>query len=300
MRSSSQISPFTPNQLWVRRLAALFFVMLSAALTQSGFSAQDSVVDSANELPATGQAATNAAPAVTAEKGIPSSPWEVALAMGLPFTAAFVVASVIALWSAIERLVVLRQRRVIPKAFVARFLMHLRTGRLDKAEAIAVCQQNQSPIADVFLHGVRKWGKPSVEVEQAVIDGGERQVSLLKKRLRVLNGISTITPLIGLLGTVIGMIQAFNDIATVDAMGKTQQLARGISMALLTTAVGLLIAIPALTAYMYLAGKVDALVMEMDRYGQELIQMISAEGLRDRAVSGPESKSEKAVPAVST
>jgi biopolymer transport protein ExbB len=83
-------------------------------------------------------------------------------------------------------------------------------------------------------------------------------------------------------------------------MGKTQQLARGISTALLTTAVGLLIAIPALTAYMYLAGKVDALVMEMDRYGQELIQMISAEGLRDRAVSGPESKSEKAVPAVST
>jgi biopolymer transport protein ExbB len=300
LRSSSQISPFTPNQLWVRHLAALFFVMLSAGLMQSGFSAQDSVVDSANELPATGQAATNAAPAATAEKGIPSSPWEVALAMGLPFTAAFVVASVIALWSAIERLVVLRQRRVIPKAFVARFLMHLRTGRLDKAEAIAVCQQNQSPIADVFLHGVRKWGKPSVEVEQAVIDGGERQVSLLKKRLRVLNGISTITPLIGLLGTVIGMIQAFNDIATVDAMGKTQQLARGISMALLTTAVGLLIAIPALTAYMYLAGKVDALVMEMDRYGQELIQMISAEGLRDRAVSGPESKSEKAVPAVST
>ena len=68
-------------------------------------------------------------------------------------------------------------------------------------------------MADVFLHGVRKWGKPSVEIEQAVIDGGERQISQLKKRLRVLNGVATLSPLIGLLGTVIGMIQAFNDIA---------------------------------------------------------------------------------------
>lgn len=220
--------------------------------------------------------------------GIPSSPWEIALAMGIPFTAAFIAASVIAMWSAIERLVMLRQRRVIPRAFVDRFLMHIRTGRMEKPEALTVCQQNQSPIADVFMHGVRKWGKPSVEIEQAVIDGGERQVSILKKRLRVLNGIATVTPLIGLLGTVIGMIQAFNDIATADAMGQTQQLARGISMALLTTAVGLLIAIPALTAYMYLAGRIDALVMEMDRLGQELIHMISAEGLRDRVAASPD------------
>lgn len=220
--------------------------------------------------------------------GIPSSPWEIAQAMGIPFTAAFIAASVIAMWSAIERLVMLRQRRVIPRAFVDRFLMHIRTGRMEKPEALTVCQQNQSPIADVFMHGVRKWGKPSVEIEQAVIDGGERQVSILKKRLRVLNGIATVTPLIGLLGTVIGMIQAFNDIATADAMGQSQQLARGISMALLTTAVGLLIAIPALTAYMYLAGRIDALVMEMDRLGQELIHMISAEGLRDRVVTSPD------------
>lgn len=215
--------------------------------------------------------------------GIPTDPLGIADAMGRPFTAAFIVASVIAVWSVIERLVILRRRRVIPKAFVDRFLMHLRAGRMDKSDAIGICQQNQSPVAEVFLHGVRKWGRPSVEVEQAVIDGGERQVTQLKKGLRVLNGVSTLSPLVGLLGTVVGMIRSFNDIATAGAMGQTQTLANGIALALLTTAVGLMIAIPAMAAYLYLAGRIDSIVMEIDRLGQELVNLISAEALRERA-----------------
>ncbi len=216
--------------------------------------------------------------------GIPTDPMGIADAMGRPFSAAFIIASVIGVWSVIERLVVLRRRRVIPRAFVDRFLMHLRAGRMDKAEALAVCQQNQSPMAEIFMHGVRKWGRPSVELEQAVIDGGERQVTQLKKGLRVLNGVSTLSPLIGLLGTVVGMIKSFNDIATAGAMGQTQTLANGIALALLTTAVGLIIAIPAMAAYLYLAGRIDSIVMEMDRLGQELVHLISAEALRERAV----------------
>lgn len=153
-------------------------------------------------------------------------------------------------------------------------------------------------MSDVFLHGVRKWGKPSVEIEQAVIDGGERQISQLKTRLRVLNGVATLCPLVGLLGTVIGMIQAFNDIAQSNAMGQAEQLARGIAMALLTTATGLFIAIPALTAYMYLAGRIDSLVMEMDRLGQELVHLISAEALRERVPGVVET--EPAVPVAAT
>lgn len=219
--------------------------------------------------------------------GIPTDPFGIAEAMGKPFTAAFIIASIIGVWSVIERLVVLRRRRVIPRAFVDRFLMHLRAGRMDKQDAIAVCQQNPSPMADIFLHGVRKWGRPSVEVEQAVMDGGERQVAQLKRGLRVLNGVSTLSPLIGLLGTVVGMIQSFNDIATAGAMGQTQTLAIGIALALLTTAVGLFIAIPAMAAYLYLAGRIDSIVMEMDRLGQELINLISAEALRERVVPAP-------------
>jgi biopolymer transport protein ExbB len=205
-------------------------------------------------------------------------------AMGRSFTVAFIIASVIGVWSVIERLVVLRRRRVIPRGFVERFLMHLRAGRLDKAEALKVCQQNMSPMADIFIHGLRKWGRPSTEVEQAVTDGGERQVTQLKKGLRVLNGVSTLSPLIGLLGTVVGMIKSFNDIATAGAMGQTQTLANGIALALLTTAVGLIIAIPAMAAYLYLAGRIDSVVMEMDRLGQELVHLISAEALRERAI----------------
>lgn len=203
-------------------------------------------------------------------------------AVGWPFAAIFMAASIVALWCGIERLFLLRRRRVIPSAFVDRFLQHLRSGRMDKPNAIAVCQQDGSPMADVFLHGVRKWGKPSVEIEQAVIDGGERQISSLKKRLRVLNGVATLSPLVGLLGTVIGMIQAFNDIAQSNAMGQAEQLAAGIALALLTTAIGLFIAIPSLAAYMYLAGRIDALVMEMDQLGQELVHLISGEALRER------------------
>jgi biopolymer transport protein ExbB len=228
---------------------------------------------------------------------IPNSPQEVVKAIGWPFAVVFGVASIVAMWCGIERLVLLRTRRVIPRAFVDRFLQHLRTGRMDKPNAIAVCQQDGSPMADVFLHGVRKWGKPSVEIEQAVIDGGERQVSQLKKRLRVLNGVATLSPLVGLLGTVIGMIQAFNDIAQSNAMGQAEQLARGIAMALLTTAAGLFIAIPALTAYLFLSGKIDGLVMEMDRLGQELVHLISGEALRDRGATKPrEAVASKAAP----
>src|SRR5207248_9289981 len=105
--------------------------------------------------------------------------------------------SVIVVAFAFERLVVLRRRRVIPRDFVKRFLDHLENGQLDRTTALALREQNGSPIAEVFAHGVRKWGKPSVEVEQAIIDGGERQVGSLRKNLRILNTIATVSPLLG-------------------------------------------------------------------------------------------------------
>ncbi len=259
---------------------ALLLTCQSMAQDNSG------IAPTSSAAPAAATSANGAGDAAPATRsGIPMDPLGIADAMGRPFTLAFIIASVIGVWSVVERLVILRRRRVIPRAFVERFLMHLRAGRMDKNEAIAICHQNQSPMAEVFMHGVRKWGRPSVEVEQAVLDGGERQVSQLKKGLRVLNGVSTLSPLIGLLGTVVGMIQSFNDIATAGAMGQTQTLANGIALALLTTAVGLLIAIPAMAAYLYLAGRIDSIVMEMDRLGQELVHLVSAEALRERAVA---------------
>ncbi len=198
----------------------------------------------------------------------------------------FAMATFIAVWFTTERLVVLRRGRVIPKPFVQRFLKLLDEGELDRDEALEICMKNDSAVAHVFAHGVRKWGKPSVEVEQAIIDGGERQVAALRKHLRVINGVATVTPLIGLLGTVWGMLQSFNDIASVGVMGNTSLLASGIALALVTTAAGLIIAIPSLIAYMYLSGKVDSLVMEMDQVAQNVVHTVSAEGIAERASKG--------------
>ncbi|RLS57594.1 MAG: MotA/TolQ/ExbB proton channel family protein [Planctomycetota bacterium] len=199
------------------------------------------------------------------------------------WTIPFGVATFVLVWFSVERMVVLRRGRVIPKPFVQRFIRLIEDGEMEQDEALEICQENDSPIANIFAHAVRKWGKPSVEVEQAVIDGGERQVAQLRSHLRVLNGVHTITPMIGLLGTVWGMLESFNQIAFAGAMGKTDQLASGIALALVTTAVGLLIAIPALVAYLFLSGKVESLVMQMDDLAQRVVQAISAEGLMARA-----------------
>jgi biopolymer transport protein ExbB len=197
------------------------------------------------------------------------------------------ICSIVAVAFGIERLVVLRRRRVIPKDFVTRFIAHLEEGSLDRAGALKLCEENGSPVAEVFAHGIRKWAKPSVEVEQAIIDGGERQVSQLRKNLRALNAVATVTPLLGLLGTVFGMIDCFNRIAGSSAMGKSEQLAGGIGMALISTAAGLSIAIPALMLYMYLAGRVDALVVEMDLLAQKVVNLISAESLSSQTLGMP-------------
>lgn len=202
------------------------------------------------------------------------------------FMLPIVVASVISFWFAIERLLILRRSTVIPYAFVTRFLEHLDQDRLDQHLAVKLCDENSSPVAHVFAHGVRKWGKPSVEIEQAIIDGGERQVSYLRKHLRVLNGVATVAPLLGLLGTVVGMIMAFNEMAEGVAIDKSVQLAGGIGVALLTTAGGLTVAIPSLILYMYLSGRVDLLVMEMDALAQKVVSMISAEALTERKTRG--------------
>ncbi len=198
------------------------------------------------------------------------------------WTVPFAVLSLVALWFTVERLVVLRRRRAIPRPFVQRFLKLLEEGELEPDEALLICQENGSPIAQIFAHGVRKWGKSSVEVEQAIIDGGERQVSALREHLRVLNGVATIAPLMGLLGTTWGMLMAFDKLGH-GAQGSTERLSQDISLALVTTVAGLVIAIGSLCVYMYLAGRVDALVMEMDELSQRVVHCISAEALAERA-----------------
>jgi biopolymer transport protein ExbB len=199
------------------------------------------------------------------------------------WTVPFAAVTLVALWVTADRLVVLRRGRVIPKPFVQRFLKLLDEGELEPDEALQICEENDSPVAHVFAHGVRKWGKPSVEVEQAIIDGGERQVSALRNHLRILNGVTTVAPLLGLLGTVWGMLLAFKDISKPGHGGHMDQLGSDIALALVTTAAGLVIAIPAVCVYLFLSGRVDSLVMEMDDLSQRVVHCISAEALAERA-----------------
>lgn len=197
------------------------------------------------------------------------------------------MASIISLWFGLERMVALRWGRVIPRAFVDRFLQHLEQGKLTPETALRLCEENNSPMSEVFAHGVRKWGKTSVEVEQAIIDGGERQVSQLRTHLRIINGVATIAPLLGLLGTVFGMIMAFNELAQGSDVDRGERLAYGIGVALITTAAGLIVAIPSLVLYMYLSGRVDRLVMDMDQLAQKVVNLISAEALASRPRIAP-------------
>lgn len=182
---------------------------------------------------------------------------------------------------AMERAFYLRRGRVIPKPFVRRAMEVLEQQQIDREEALALCEENGSPIADLFSAAIKKWGRPCVEVEQAVLDCGERISTSLRRYLRVMNAISNVSPLLGLLGTVLGMIEAFNAIASADAMGRPELLASGISQALLTTAAGLVVAIPAYLAYMFYLGRVDYLIIEMDQLSQQVVDYVSAEGLQE-------------------
>src|SRR5262245_46319893 len=177
-----------------------------------------------------------------------------------------------------ERFIALRRGRVIPRPFVRRFLEQLHEGQLDREKALKLCQENRSPIALVFAAAVKKWGRTSVEVEQAILDAGERVNNQLRRYLRLMNGISQVAPLLGLLGTVLGMIVSFNGIsAAAGADGQREMLAGGIAQALISTAGGMLVAIPALIAYLFFVGRVDGLITEIDSLGQQIVELISGD-----------------------
>jgi biopolymer transport protein ExbB len=233
-----------------------------------------------------------------AENGVHAIPttslWE-ALVAGGPLVLPIVACSFVLCLVVFERLIALRRSRVAPKLFVERFLLRISEGAVDRQEALDLCDDDPSLVAVVFAAACRKWGKPAVEVEQAVLAEGERAANSMRRFLRVINCIASVCPLFGLLGTVFGMIIAFNEIASSSAMGKPELLAAGIGTALMSTAAGLCVAIPALILYLFFVGRVDTLVMEIDRQGQELVNLISAEALEDRRNRPPRTTKAKKV-----
>ncbi|QDT11045.1 MotA/TolQ/ExbB proton channel family protein [Planctomycetes bacterium K23_9] len=194
--------------------------------------------------------------------------------------------SLIVLALSMERMVALRRGRVIPRPFVRRFTECVEDGQLSYEEATEICKEFDCPVSEVFRAALRRWGRPMLEIEQAVMDAGDRVAERLRRFLRVFHAISNVAPLIGLLGTVIGMIEAFDMISTQDSIGRPEVLAGGISMALMTTAGGLCVAIPAYLAYMYFSSKSDRYLGEIDKLCQRVVDSISAEGLEDAGARG--------------
>jgi biopolymer transport protein ExbB len=204
------------------------------------------------------------------------------LSDGGPLMYAIALCSFLVVTFTLERSVNLRRSRVIPKPFVTRFMQQLSEAKVDRQQALDLCEENGSPVAKVFAGAVRKWGRPGVEVEQGVIDSGERVTNGLRRYLRVFYGVATVGPLLGLMGTVLGMIDTFNVIAATDAQGRPELLAGGIAKALLNTAGGLAVAIPASILYVFFVSRVDRLVIEIDRLAQDVANSISAEELNDK------------------
>ena len=207
---------------------------------------------------------------------------------GGPLMIPIAICSFILVVFTFERFISLRKGRILPGPFTRKFLQQLDDGNLDRDRAMELCDNNGSPVARVFKAGVEKWGRPSVEVEQSILDEGERQSNYLRRYLRLINCVATVSPLLGLLGTVLGMIHAFDAISSVDSnlVDPKVMIATGISQALLTTAAGMSVAIPALIAYMFFSSRVDRRVMEIDSMGMKVVRVISAEARKQKTKTG--------------
>jgi biopolymer transport protein ExbB len=185
-----------------------------------------------------------------------------------------VLCSVIAAAIIIERLWTLQRKRVLPDDLTARVWQWANNRQLDDSHIRALAES--SPLGMVLAAGLSNRDRSREIMKESIEDTGRHVVHELGRYLNSLGTIAAITPLIGLLGTVIGMVKVFTAI-TAHGVGDPGVLAGGISEALITTAAGLSIAIPSLIGYRYLRGRVDGLVVNMEKEAMRLVEAIHRE-----------------------
>jgi len=185
----------------------------------------------------------------------------------------FIIAacSVVALAVLLERLWSLQRSKVVPESFVKKVRELVSSGKAN--EALVLCQNHPSSVAAVFAAGLRRFKDSRASIKEALEEVGRHEAASLERFLGVIGTVAAIAPLLGLLGTVTGMIRVFQSI-TVRGVGNPADLASGIWEALITTAYGLVVAIPSLVAYRYLASRADRLVLEMEEDTLELVDVI--------------------------
>jgi biopolymer transport protein ExbB len=185
-----------------------------------------------------------------------------------------IACSVFALGIVLERLWVYRQKRVLPKNLVAQVWNLHRNDQLTNAHIAAV--KEGSPLGRILAAGLINRQHSREVMKEAIEEVGHQVIYELERYLNTLGTIASITPLLGLLGTVIGMIKVFTAITTA-GVGDPGVLAHGISEALITTAAGLAVAIPSLIFHRYLSGKVNMLVIGMEEEALKMVEVMQGD-----------------------
>lgn len=197
--------------------------------------------------------------------------------------------SVLALWVILDRSWNLRRLRVVTPEIVA--AIDGLVDRDDMARARSVCERHPGPFATIVRVALDHPRLSRAELRERIEDQGRQEVVQLERGLSLLETVAAIAPLLGLLGTVFGMIDVF-EVVSRQGAGQAQSLAGGIAEALITTAAGLSIGIPALVAYNYFAGKAERLVLEIEDHTNRLVRKVQR--LEPRRVSAEPALSDDA------
>ncbi len=191
--------------------------------------------------------------------------------------------SVLMLGIAIERGYNLRRKNIINSDFLKDVRSQWDWQNIQKT--LRLCNSYDNSLSRILKMGLLRFGGKLDEIERAIEAGGQHEASLMNSNLRVLGAVANITPMMGLLGTVIGMIKAFN-VISLSGTGNPGLVASGISEALITTAAGMLVGIPALVLYHYFRGKIDRYVFEMEEVAIQLVEELSYDGAVKEKASG--------------
>lgn len=183
------------------------------------------------------------------------------------------ILSILGVAVTIEKIITLRVSRVVQRDIV-NTIESVNTPS-DIPMAIKICERYNTPFANIIRTGLEGAGEPLTIVRQAMEDAGRRETKRLERYLVLLATVAAASPLLGLLGTVLGMIKVFS-VISIAGVGQAGLLSGGIAEALITTAFGLSIGIPALVAYNLLDTRVDTLVVRIDTYAHQLLKQLSA------------------------
>ena len=185
--------------------------------------------------------------------------------------APIIICAIIAMGIILERFWTLRQKRVIPEDLTSQVWGWVRNDQLDQKQIQTLYQG--SALGQILAAGLINRNRERTVLKDAIEDTGRHVVHELERYLEMLGTVAAVTPLLGLLGTVIGMVKVFTAITT-HGVGNPTVLAGGIAEALITTAAGLTVAIPALIGYRYYRTRVDKLVVDMEKEAIKLVEAL--------------------------